>query len=96
MNIPHRNSVNYTEEEFGNIVSPVIERSINNLKSNNGEEGVIQMWLNNNVGLNIHRVDEHHIEFLKNKLYEASWNNEVKFREDERTGGRDLYIALYL
>lgn len=54
MNIPHRNSVNYTEEEFGNIVSPVIERSINNLKSNNGEEGVIQMWLNNNVGLNIH------------------------------------------
>ena len=43
MNIPHRNSLDYTNEEFGEIVSPVIERSINKLKSDNGEDGVIQL-----------------------------------------------------
>ena len=96
MNIPHRNSLDYTNEEFGNIVSPVIERSINKLKSDNGEDGVIQLWLNANVGLNVYRVKDSHLEFLKNALYEAGWNNDVKWHEDERTGGKEVYIALYL
>ena len=96
MNITRRNSIDYTEQEFENIVCPVIEASIEKLKTTNSEEGVIQLWLNSSVGLNIHRVNDQHLEILKAALYEAGWNNEVKWREDERTGAMDLYVALFL